>query len=213
MIRRSIFATVTASVLISSVASDAGAKSCDRRPAGHVIARSAFVVVARGPQRPYPRYVAVDRTTCHRIVLAYVRDAATVNHVTAVGHFVAWYEAVPNEDGTFTPEVFVADARLLAPHEYGSYLGAAQFAPSDGVPTITDLVLTATGAMAWIGRQPAPAAELEVHYADYLTAAQQQPARLLDAGADVVPGSLALSANDIYWRRSDGPHTAPRAAS
>jgi hypothetical protein len=67
---------------------------------------------------------------------------------------------------------------------------------------VNDLVLSKSGSFAWIGSGPAGN---EVHRLDAGDAADT----VVDSGADVQAGSLALASSTIYWTKAGNPASAP----
>jgi hypothetical protein len=69
---------------------------------------------------------------------------------------------------------------------------------------ITDIRLTSHASVAWMIRNPySDPVRYEVHKADRTT-----PGRLLDAGTDIVPGSLRLSGDRLRWTHGTSAHAA-----
>jgi hypothetical protein len=140
-------------------------------------------------------------------------NADVAKHIVVSGHYVAWYKLESIDRLGITPEIALVNPRRgnrSVLRAYPVYDGAQPLLaqPDDPlIPDITDIALAPNGSVAWISRRPAPDQNLEVHFGRFRIPVQP---RTLDVAPDIVPGSLALGASDVYWRRADGPHSASR---
>ena len=80
-----------------------------------------------------------------------------------------------------------------------------------GVGAITALVVKTDGSVAWIARDrerssPSSGIAPELLFYD-VYAADRSGTRLLAAGTDVSPSSLALGGSTVYWTQSGTAHT------
>jgi hypothetical protein len=119
------------------------------------------------------------------------------------GHFVAYVFAVATRN-SIDAYVVVADLRRARARIvwHGGDLGALP--PSQ--LTVTDLVVSRSGALAWVARSSTEgvvATRQEVHVAD------ARGERLVDPGPNVVIGTLALSSGGVvYWKNGDEVRSA-----
>jgi len=85
---------------------------------------------------------------------------------------------------------------------------------SIGVGQISSIVLKTDGSVAWIARDVLRSEKAEhetgkeVNYYD-LYALDRHGERLIAAGTDVAPNSLALAGTVVYWTEGGTPHSAP----
>jgi len=123
-----------------------------------------------------------------------------VSLVRVVGRFVAW-DAQPFDDSQRYNPDFQGFPSTVNELDTGSGQRTSRPATtgSPAASSVTALVVTGSGSLAWIGS----AATLEVHL--YENAADT----LLDSGADIDPTSLAAAAHELYWTRGGLPQSAP----
>lgn len=110
----------------------------------------------------------------------------------------------------FNVEYDLADARVVVRDLRSGRVVHRADAAHRTVPvdaSVSDLVLSQTGAAAWITRDEStnPFQHFEVWKAD---SHASQPVEL-DSGPDIAPGSLALSQSTVYWTSAGQPRAAP----
>ena len=70
---------------------------------------------------------------------------------------------------------------------------------------LTDVVITRRGSVAWIA---AYATDSPGSQSAEVRALSRGRERLVDSGARIVPGSLALSRTTLYWTNADTPRSS-----
>jgi hypothetical protein len=193
-------AALTSLAMASSAYAEAPA--CN---SGHTLAASAQVRVLAFDEDPadsfplrdgYRAYACDLKTRRVRPVGTFEKSLTSANGAylpTANGRFVAFDLVQCGRDGCQGGGIRVLDVRT------GRRRAGGQ--TPDGASPVTDLALSAAGSVAWV--RPVGDGVLEVR------ALGRHGERLLDAGPDVEPGSLALSRASVYWTRGGAPHSAP----
>jgi hypothetical protein len=129
-------------------------------------------------------------------------DSASLERLSS-GGYVAFARSHYDDSQRYNPSFVGFPWRVVAINlSTGAQLS---FAPLTGNPTtatVTDLVLAADGSFAWIGTS---AGSEEVHRLNAGDAADT----VLDSGADIQTGSLALGGRTLYWTKAGNPVLAP----
>lgn len=202
------------SLALALMAAPAQAKPRPCGLKGKVVAASAKIAVVKRGQGDTRSYDACWRANRKFFDILNRDSDDLVSHIRVTGRYVAWYSI--EADMLNRPEVAVInvvnprDGDDSEPRSFVLYDGAQPTLASPDSPLyggIEDLILTADGDAAWIARRPAPDTDLEVRYGTYRLPVET---RTLGRAPDIVPGSLAVGAHDVYWRQTDGAHTAPR---
>jgi hypothetical protein len=153
----------------------------------------------------------------HRSYLLGRQGEGTSSGTNGVSHFVLAGPLVAFERFSIIPEVippglsewFVEVVDLRNGHTVHRVPTGAPVTPSStysGVGPVVSLVLKADGAVAWIAQdfersKGAP-------YYDVEAADRGGGGRLLAAGANIDPNSLALAGKTLYWTESGRPFSA-----
>jgi hypothetical protein len=190
----------------------AGVGRAGDRPARSCAVKGARTVLATGKlniyrlpsrTRPAPLYGCIAGVGKRIRLDSPDDDAEPETAVIAVG--VGRYAAVALEfvtPGTETVvSIEVTDLRSGKRHS------AAALPPYEGPAgdRVRALVLNGTGAAAWIAVNETNGAPTEGLYVIRAQSAGGEPALELDSGRDIVPRSLALSADGrtLYWQKAD----------
>lgn len=144
---------------------------------------------------------------------------ASVDRFILIGRYVAFVSTSCNidqgEDSVVVRDLRTGRTKWRAPAATGNL-------PDDGVPSteVTDLAMSRTGSIAWIGEWDANSGGLETpHPNDDRQVRKLEPGApeggaLLDSGLAIDRRSLGLSARTsggyswIYWTKADSPFAA-----
>jgi hypothetical protein len=118
--------------------------------------------------------------------------------VTIVGRYVAYAAFAYGEDVT-TRTVGVLNT---VTGKLSTGAASDPSTPSNRDGSITDLVLSATGQVAWIYRTARTEPSYEVHVGS----------SIVDRSPTVVAGSLAIAGSIAYWTRGGAPQSATGSA-
>jgi len=131
--------------------------------------------------------------------------AGATRKITLVGPIVAWeeweYTGVTGELGREQWRVLVRDLRT------GKLLeelptGTARVNRWVGVGPTLQIIPSSIGAVAWMAAVAgSDSNELEIHVAD------ARGTRLVAAGSDIAPKSLALAGGTVYWTQAGMPRS------
>jgi hypothetical protein len=219
MLRRSrrgaIAAAVASLVAFAAPATGAGAtRSCGGRHARVLAANPQLSVVRitkhtpRGPA--YPVLYACVQRRARSYVLADANpefDPVRATRFVLAGRYVAVATVNPSSDQT---ERF-ARVRVLDSAN-GRFTEDDAISPlvDPSDETVSALVLSRSGAAAWIAVNRAPSASNAGVYEVWLQPSHRR-ARRAEASTGVRPGSLGLSANGrtVYWTDAGGVRSAP----
>jgi hypothetical protein len=150
------------------------------------------------------RLYACRLTNRKRYLLASAQEqggtGTAVSLVRVVGRFVAW-DAQPFDDSQRYNPSFQGFPSTVNELDTGSgrRISSPATTGSPAASTVTALLVTGNGALAWIGS----AGSVEVHL--YANASDT----LLDSGTDIDPTSLAAASHHLYWMRAGVPRSAP----
>ena len=81
-------------------------------------------------------------------------------------------------------------------------------AAADVYAGVETLVIARGGEVAWVATYQGPGGKPRIYEVRRATPTNRESV-LLDSGADVLPGSLAISADRVYWMRGSAPQSAP----
>ena len=134
---------------------------------------------------------------------------SATRNLTLTGQVVGWeeHERTTGTTGELGRDEWTIIVRNLRTGRILHKLptGAAIVREWTGVGPTTEIVVSASGDVAWIARV-ADAQGLhgyEVHVAD------KAGSRLLATGSNIAPNSLALAGNTLYWTQGGQPSSAP----
>ncbi len=140
-----------------------------------------------------------------------------VEHVTLAGSMVAYTESssgpIESDAGSGGTWVYVRDlrnGRLLHKLLSGIQLQPHPPGYSKGVGPVISVVLKSDGAVAWIAYdflRTVASGSLHPSYFD-LYAAEASGERLVAAGTEINPFSLALAGSTLYWTQGGRPFSA-----
>ncbi|HTU79559.1 MAG TPA: hypothetical protein VMF09_12445 [Solirubrobacteraceae bacterium] len=135
-----------------------------------------------------------------------------VRHEVLAGAMVAFesFETGPEEGLWYVVVRDLRTGRLVVHVPTGVPLVPERYFA--GVGTVVRIVLKSDGSVAWLANdfdrsRPEGALGPEVHYYD-VYAAEGSVTRLLAAGTDIDPSSLALAGSTVYWIEAGKPASA-----
>lgn len=190
---------ITAAVTVAVVLPGAQAREPRRCPAkGNVILASKQLNMV-SVERPEDDASAYYICTPRRVLLAALEERegeSGVQSVRLVRDRVVYEYLACEDDGTCDGGVYLWDRRSKPRERRVARL------PNDSASAATDLVLSGSGAIAFIrfvGGIP------------QVTRVDSTGTTVVDEGAGIRAGSLAVAGNRLYWTNGEGARTAPLA--
>ena len=209
---------LAAVVAVSIAALPGSAAAARKKPAKCSASRSTTIaqtkdvrVYSQPKKDDYDQGYACLYKTGKRVLLANVEECMGTDKASSfeiAGHYVGWVSTSCGLDEG-TSQVVVTDVAKGKNVVRGS--GAVPANPNADLysTSVRDLVVSPTGAAAWIGTYsrssgdtPTPDDRIQVSKA---APGGMPGGTLVDSGPDIVTGSLALSSTGFYYRKGTTP--------